>query len=359
MAAPSPSGDEFIWKSDMKTKLKVIQNLIVALACLVTSCADAQFAIDWFAIDGSGGTSTGGEYSLSGSTGQADAAVTMTGGDYAMDGGFWSNPAADTSPSGLFERNLISNPDAEAGAGSVSGFDVVPVPNWTSSGNITVTVYGTASALPWPGLLFGTNVFTGGPNNSSSSATQIIDVSAGAAEVDSGTVQSELSGWFGGFASQDDRASLIATFLNASSNALATTTIGNVLALDRTNVTTALYRATNNIVPVGTRTIQLMLVITRDAGSYNDGSADHLSLILHLPVSSLRITAVERIGNDLRLSVTSVLGHNYVIQRCGDLSSGTWTTLPETAFSGNGGTLQQTITNAHIEPKQFYRVQQQ
>ena len=336
----------------------IIPSLLIGLFCIATAFGQ-DYSIEWFAIDGSGATSTGGEYSLSGSTGQADAAVTMTGGDYAMDGGFWSNPAADTSPSGLFERNLISNPDAEAGAGSVSGFDVVPVPNWTSSGNFTVTVYGDASALPLRGLPFGTNVFTGGPNNSSSSATQIIDVSAAGAEVDSGTVQSTLSGWFGGFSSQNDRSSLIATFLNASSNSLATTTIGNVLALDRTNVTTTLYRATNNVVPSGTRTIQLMLVMTRDAGSYNDGSADNLSLVLHLLVSSLRITAVEKIGTDLRLSVMSVSGQTCVIQSRDDLLSGTWTTLPGTAFSGTGGIVQQTITNALTQPKQFYRIQQQ
>ncbi len=47
-----------------------------------------QYAIDWFTIDGGGGTSTGGVYSVSGTIGQPDAG-RMTGASYALDGGFW------------------------------------------------------------------------------------------------------------------------------------------------------------------------------------------------------------------------------------------------------------------------------
>jgi len=44
--------------------------------------------LTWFPIDGGGGTSTGGEYSLSGTIGQPDAGI-LTGGDYRLNGGFW------------------------------------------------------------------------------------------------------------------------------------------------------------------------------------------------------------------------------------------------------------------------------
>lgn len=341
----------------MKTHIMLFA---ISIGLLFSASAFSQsYSIDWFALDGSGGASSGGDFDLSGSSGQSDATTTMTGGDYALVGGYWSSPPADTSPSGLFERNLIANPDAESGAGSISGYDVVPVPNWTTRSNFTVTAYGVSSSLPWPGPIFGTNIFTGGPDNPSSSATQIIDVSAGSAETDSGMAQFELGGWFGGFSSQNDHSSLTATFLTVSSNALATVTIGNILAVDRTNVTSTLFCTTNNAVPIGTRTIQLLLSMTRTEGSYNDGSADHLSLVLHLPAASLRITSVEKIGNNLRLSLTSVSGQNYVLQSRGDLSSGTWTTLSDISLSGTGGTIQQTLTNAFIQPKQFYRVQQQ
>ena len=47
-----------------------------------------QYAIDWFTIDGGGGTSTGGVYSVTGTIGQPDAGH-LSGGNYTVDGGFW------------------------------------------------------------------------------------------------------------------------------------------------------------------------------------------------------------------------------------------------------------------------------
>jgi hypothetical protein len=59
-----------------------------------TIAATAQsFSIDWFSVDGGGGTSTGGVYSLSGTIGQPDAGQ-MSGGNYTLTGGFWSIFAA-------------------------------------------------------------------------------------------------------------------------------------------------------------------------------------------------------------------------------------------------------------------------
>ena len=72
----------------------------------------------------------------------------------------------------------------------------------------------------------------------------------------------------------------------------------------------------------------------------------------------LRITAVNKVGNDLGLSFTSLTGFNYAIQSRGDLSASTWATLAGTTNSGTGVTVQQTLTNAFTQPQQFYRVQQ-
>jgi hypothetical protein len=54
-------------------------------------------SVDWFTVDGGGGTSTGGAYSLSGTIGQTDAAL-LTGGNYTLQGGFWSLPEAVQTP---------------------------------------------------------------------------------------------------------------------------------------------------------------------------------------------------------------------------------------------------------------------
>ncbi len=61
----------------------------LALVLFTTTSAFAQnYSIDWFTIDGGGGTSTGGVYSVSGTIGQPDAGV-LTGGNYSLVGGFW------------------------------------------------------------------------------------------------------------------------------------------------------------------------------------------------------------------------------------------------------------------------------
>src|SRR5712671_25761 len=60
--------------------------------------AQAQsYSIDWFTIDGGGGTSTGGVFSVSGTIGQPDAGH-MSGGNYTLDGGFWGIIAAVQTP---------------------------------------------------------------------------------------------------------------------------------------------------------------------------------------------------------------------------------------------------------------------
>lgn len=59
----------------------------------VVSCLAAEYTIDWFTIDGGGGTSTGGIYSLSGAIGQPDAG-SMSGGNFTLQGGFWGVVAA-------------------------------------------------------------------------------------------------------------------------------------------------------------------------------------------------------------------------------------------------------------------------
>jgi hypothetical protein len=63
---------------------------MLGLTLALTGIASAQtYSIDWSTIDGGGGTSSGGPYTLSGTIGQPDAG-TMSGGNYSLTGGFWS-----------------------------------------------------------------------------------------------------------------------------------------------------------------------------------------------------------------------------------------------------------------------------
>lgn len=75
--------------------LRVVFSL--AFVALAVDAAQGQYAIDWFTIDGGGGTSTGGLYSVTGTIGQPDAG-TMSGGQFTLEGGFWSILAAVQTP---------------------------------------------------------------------------------------------------------------------------------------------------------------------------------------------------------------------------------------------------------------------
>ena len=79
-------------------RLKLGASLVLGCWCLVFLCAFPTYAqsysIDWFTIDGGGGTSTGGVYSVSGTIGQPDAGGPMTGGSHSLTGGFWALPIA-------------------------------------------------------------------------------------------------------------------------------------------------------------------------------------------------------------------------------------------------------------------------
>src|SRR4026207_502216 len=55
------------------------------------------YTLNWFTIDGGGGTSTGGVYSLSGTIGQPDAG-RLSGGAYTLEGGFWGIVLAIQQP---------------------------------------------------------------------------------------------------------------------------------------------------------------------------------------------------------------------------------------------------------------------
>ena len=68
-----------------------MKKMILLAALLVTAITFAQqYAIDWFKVSGGGGTSSGGQYTVSGTIGQHDAGGPMTGGNYSLTGGFWS-----------------------------------------------------------------------------------------------------------------------------------------------------------------------------------------------------------------------------------------------------------------------------
>ncbi|HEX9047458.1 MAG TPA: hypothetical protein VF988_10565 [Verrucomicrobiae bacterium] len=259
---------------------------------------------------------------------------------------------AASAAASLFETNLIVNGNAEAGPGSTLGDTVMPVPGWTTANGFTVTLYGTASDIPTncPGPVDrGTNLFTGGLDTTGSSAFQIIDLSGAAAQIDAGTVFANLNGYLGGWQGQNDAATLKADFTDGvHTNVLRNITLGPVLAADRTNVTALLYREKMSPVPAGSRQVKITLIMTYTTGSYTDGYADNLGLLLTTNRPALNLTG----GNDLTVLWLTNYARGYVLQQSTNLSSTNWAVVTNTVVLVNG-TNQIIMTNG---PAKFFRL---
>ena len=75
----------------METLLRKSSVLGIIICLMSAASALAQsYSIDWYKISGGGGTSSNGQYTVSGTIGQHDAGGPMTGGNYSLTGGFWS-----------------------------------------------------------------------------------------------------------------------------------------------------------------------------------------------------------------------------------------------------------------------------
>lgn len=79
----------------MSRKL-VILFLAALLALILVSvvlAAPQAFDLSWWTVDGGGGTSSSGDFALSGTIGQPDTSPLMSGGDFTIVGGYWGGGA--------------------------------------------------------------------------------------------------------------------------------------------------------------------------------------------------------------------------------------------------------------------------
>ncbi|MCC6608923.1 MAG: PEP-CTERM sorting domain-containing protein [Burkholderiales bacterium] len=193
----------------------------------------------------------------------------------------FAGPAAATP----LLSNLIVNGDAEASVGAAS-FSVAAAPTgWSTTSNFTAMQYAAGGAnelnnADSTAFGGGLNYFAGGPINALSTARQSIAIGDLAASIDAGDITAAFSALIGGFISQRDNMLVQAIFLDASSAALLTLTLGPVTPAERGDESELLARSANTIVPVGTRSVDILMTSTRLDGDYNDGYADNLSLVL-------------------------------------------------------------------------------
>ena len=191
-------------------------------------------------------------------------------------------PANAAVPGG----NLLVNPGAEAGPGAPDSSQQLPLPGWTVESTFTAVQYGAPdflTAADSTALGGGVNFFAGGPGGALGAATQVVDLSGAATEIDAGQVTATLSALLGGYATQTDYATLSATFLNAGGATLGAIRLVAVNPGDRNSVTALVARSSSAPVPAGTRQISVRIDAIRNEGSYNDGYIDNVSLVLGGP----------------------------------------------------------------------------
>jgi hypothetical protein len=121
-----------------------------------TSARAQSYSIDWYKIAGGGGTSSNGQYSVSGTIGQHDASGPMTGGNYSLTGGFWSlisvvqsigSPTLTVSQSG--NNVIVSWPSPSTGFTLLQNSNL-STGTWTASG-YTISDDGTNKSITIPG----------------------------------------------------------------------------------------------------------------------------------------------------------------------------------------------------------------
>jgi hypothetical protein len=177
--------------------------------------------------------------------------------------------------------NLLLDGDGSAADCSLSGYEETTDPGWTiTQGNPNVVCYKNTGGFPsfsTPGAQPGNGFFTGGTRGNSS-MFQTVDVSADATAIDAGTATYNLSGWLGGYSSQNDRADVVATFLSSTGGSLGTSEIGPVTNTMRGNKTEFLQQAANGSIPAGTRSIEVTFNAIWTAGQTTDGYGANLSL---------------------------------------------------------------------------------
>ena len=178
----------------------------------------------------------------------------------------------------------------------------------TPNSGFVVARYGTHGYFPSSAvgraIGGGRNFLFGGYPHRSATATQTLDVSRSATEIDAGGVKACLSGYLGGTRNWSDYTIRVdVTFLNEGEAARGGVRIGPVFPAQRKNETTMLRRAAERVVPAGTRALRVVVTANSSAGSPIYAYADNISVAL-TKGSCEPVLAVRCAGGALVATVT-------------------------------------------------------
>lgn len=175
----------------------------------------------------------------------------------------WSTPVNFTTTTNYITSNLILNPGAESG-----------ITNWT--GDIESIPSGGCGGVPT--AFQGANLFAVGGvcanEQAIGLASQDLDVSAHAVQIDTGNYFVEFSGYLRGFSNNNDLPEMYVECLDASNMLLGTSPI---ISNDRGVWS---LKTGSMSIPISTRTIRAFLKGTRLGGTDNDSYFDDISVRL-------------------------------------------------------------------------------
>ena len=114
---------------------------------------ELAYAIDWYSVDGGGGTQTGGVYEAQSTVGQPDSVSGLTSVSYVVSGGFWTVHAVQIPDAPLLSiaaagsQQVVVSWGPAAPGWVLQESSTFPSTNWMtapslSTNPITVTVIG-------------------------------------------------------------------------------------------------------------------------------------------------------------------------------------------------------------------------
>ena len=135
-----------------RRRYAVLALLLLPIIFQLSTAHAQSYSIDWFKIAGGGGTSTNGQYSLSGTIGQHDAGGRMTGGTRSLTGGFWALISVVQTPGTPNLLITFVGPDSVKVSWPNTGSytllqnnNLAASAGWTTSGYSITTANGTNS----------------------------------------------------------------------------------------------------------------------------------------------------------------------------------------------------------------------
>ena len=200
----------------------------------------------------------------------APIALLLLAGMLALSHPAAASAQAASAQAGAGNGNLLVNPNATAGDVSAQGWDAVTIPGWqVAAGLPTVVRYGTLgfprAEGAWPAGRG--QIFAGGAGGTAR-LTQSLSLQLPSGKTAPQGTHYQLSAWLGG--TQTSSAELTVRFLDAKNHRLASRTIGPV---GRTRHATFAPRSATGVLPAGTRSAQVTIVLATSLTNFNGPDA--------------------------------------------------------------------------------------